>query len=128
MTRAPRIPKDLPQPKRVRENTRSVPKHLAWIRTLPCVIRDADCEGNIEAAHVRAGTDGGMGLKPSDKHSVPLCSWHHFTQHVTGELRFWADYGIDPVRLAERLWRVSGHTKQARRALKRARQVERVGG
>jgi len=40
--------------------------HLAWVRRAwQCTIKDQhDCQGVIEAAHVRAGTDGGTGMKP----------------------------------------------------------------
>lgn len=61
-------------------------KHLAYIRTLPCM----RCSKKpSEAAHVRNGTDGGMGLKPSDCFVVPLCHSCHAFQHQTGEDTFW---------------------------------------
>jgi hypothetical protein len=30
-----------------------------------------------QCAHIRAGMKGGMGLKPGDHHTVPLCPDHH---------------------------------------------------
>ena len=59
-------------------NTRSAWKHLAWIRCLPCTVRNSICDGGIEAAHVRNGLPpdakkGGTGLKTGDKWVVPHC-------------------------------------------------------
>jgi hypothetical protein len=61
-----------------------------------------ECTGNIEAAHVRMGTDGGMGMKPSDCYVVPLCSACHAYQHKIGERKFWGD--SDPASLGVALW------------------------
>jgi len=61
-----------------------------------------------EAAHVRNGTDGGIGLKPSDRYSLPLCRACHAKQHRLGELTFWSALRIDPLNTALRLWTVSG--------------------
>lgn len=118
---------------RRKPNKRSAWKHLAWIRCLPCTVRSIICDGGIEAAHVRNGLPpdakkGGIGLKPGDKWIVPLCHYHHFyEQHEMGELAFWALHGIDPVSLAERLWRISGDTDAGLRTVLRARRVEQVG-
>jgi hypothetical protein len=54
----------------------------------------------IECAHVRLGTDGGVGLKPSDRWSISLCSVHHAEQHRLGEAIFEKRYGIDLVAIA----------------------------
>lgn len=50
-------------------------KHLAFIRTLPCCV----CANPIpsEAAHIRIGNDGGVGMKPGDNHVVPMCHACH---------------------------------------------------
>lgn len=48
-----------------------------------------------ECAHVRIGSDAGMGEKPDDWRCVPLCGGPegcHATQHRVGERSFWADY------------------------------------
>ena len=80
--------------------------HLQWIRGCACVvIVEGTCEGPTEAAHVRNGTDGGTGLKPSDCYAVPLCRHHHSKQHAVGEQTFWA--GRDPLKIAAELWRIS---------------------
>jgi hypothetical protein len=79
-------------------------RYLRFIRSLPCCI----CGGiNTEAAHLRIGSinygkrDTGMGEKSSDKWALPLCNAHHREQHATGdELKFWANYSINPFELA----------------------------
>lgn len=85
-------------------------KHLAFIRTLPCLV----CGNNIEteAAHIRmadpmAGKPyTGKGEKPSDKWAVPLCGTCHREQHHFGEERYWIER--DPVKAAFALWENSG--------------------
>jgi hypothetical protein len=61
----------------------------------------------IECAHVRTGTDGGAGLKPSDKWSVSLCTFHHREQHRIGEKAFEVRYSIDLRALAKEFARRS---------------------
>lgn len=74
-------------------------KHLKWVRFLPCIlVGDGECMGPVEAAHVRKGTDGGMGEKPSDIFVLPLCQWHHRVQHMVGEVSF--HEGSDPIKRA----------------------------
>lgn len=115
---APRIPRALIQWKR-KPNTRLRRSHLDWIKTLPCV----RCgRSPCDPAHVRIGTDGGTGLKPSDRYAVPLCRACHDIQHK-GEVTFWAELGADPVDISNRLWTVTGNTEQALRTIARARQM-----
>ena len=88
------------------------PKHLDFIRQLPCVV----CHDNTatEAAHLRYGDrraakpQTGMGIKPDDCWTLPLCSKHHAEQHTMGERIFWSRGAVDPVFLALALYRVSG--------------------
>lgn len=94
--------------------------HLAFIRRLPCVasfIRTGRLEYGCQAAHVRMvrdGKPGGMGVKPSDKWTVPLSAEAHDEQtNRGGERGFWAALGVDPINLAERLYAVSGDTDAA---------------
>lgn len=77
--------------------------HLAFIRSLPC----CRCgKSPSQAAHVRMGTGGGMGMKPDDRYTVPLCADCHRRQHDVGERAFWGD---DPVHfLAGYLWESAG--------------------
>lgn len=92
------------------------PEHLAFVRSLPCLICGAT--RMVEAAHVRYGdpTYGkaktGLGQKPADRWSVPLCAAHHRTgpdaQHNSNEREWWERRGIDPLRAAVALKVVSG--------------------
>ena len=75
-----------------------------------------------QAAHVRIGTDGGAGMKPSDRYTVPLCVVCHARQHK-GELSFWAELRIDPLNVAFRLWTISGDQEAGERIVFRARQA-----
>lgn len=79
------------------------PKHLAFIRTLPCCI----CGNNIqtEAAHIRMGSTrynkAPCGMQERDDDwTVPLCHLHHAEQHTMGEEKFWEMVGIDLFALA----------------------------
>ena len=95
-------------------------QHLAFIRQLPCVA--CGYAPPSEAAHVRSGSDGGAGMKPSDRFSLPLCTECHALQHQFGELRFWSVLRIDPLNVAFRLWTVSGRLTAGERIVFRARQ------
>lgn len=80
------------------------PEHLAWIRTLPCAVRG--CPGISQAAHVRMNTGGGMGLKPPDCWTVPLCGGphgHHAEQHQRGHSEFDKEHNLNLRMLAETL-------------------------
>lgn len=88
------------------------PAHLAWIRGHECAVNGDDCEGRIEAAHVRGGTDGGLGKKPGDNFVLPLCSYHHRMQHVVGEAEFERVFAINMKAIAEGLWRASPARKR----------------
>jgi len=88
-------------------------RHLAFIRQLPCLV----CLDNTstEACHVRftdrraAKFNPGMGQKPSDWWTVPMCGKHHREQHAGNEQDFWFNvHGIDPIAVAAWLYLVSG--------------------
>lgn len=106
--------------KRARMGTREAPQqrspaHLKWIRGHECAVHGKQghiCEGRIEAAHVRRGTDGGLGVKPSDKYTLPLCSIAHGEQHQIGESAFEKKYGIRMLDIAVKLWLKSPHRQR----------------
>lgn len=79
---------------------RSCPAHRAWVRKHHCSVPGC-LKLPIECAHVRRGTDGGTGLKPSDRWVISLCSKHHVEQHRLGEQTFEKKYELDLVDLAE---------------------------
>ena len=95
-------------------------QHLTFIRQLPCVA--CGRAASSEPAHVRTGTDGGVGMKPGDRYTVPLCTACHAKQHRVGELSFWSALRIDPLNVAFRLWIVSADLKAGERTVFRARQ------
>lgn len=113
---AARITRTVPLPKRMPDPRRNA-RHLAFVRSLPCCICGMPAPN--EAAHIRAGNDGGMGVKPSDRFTVPLCFNDHRDQHTVGELAFWSGHGVDPMGLAAHLWTHSGDQAAGERAVMR---------
>lgn len=121
MRRPARIPRSVPVGRR-KPDLRQRPRHLAFIRSLGvCIACGARC--TVEAMHVRAGTDGGTGLKPSDRFCLPGCPACHRRSHQIGELAFWSELGIDPLDYSARLWAVTGDLEQGERTIARARQA-----
>jgi hypothetical protein len=90
-----------------------VESHLECIRQLPCVICRTTV-GIIEAAHIRKGNRRlgkrkvGVGEKPDDWWTTPLCQKHHTKQHSMSEMGFWDQYEIDPFVTALALWAATG--------------------
>lgn len=89
-------------------------EHLEAIRQCPCLRCGQDPCG--EAAHVRMGSHAGMGRKPDDSATVPLCHGCHMDQHAVGELSFWDVVGIAPLTVAASLWRLSANIEAMRAA------------
>ena len=90
------------------------PKHLDAIRQCPCLT----C-GTVpaEAAHIRMN-DGpgkpnpGIGAKPPDRYTVPLCPDCHRdcgqeSQHGRGERLWWQSKGVNPLLIAAELHALS---------------------
>lgn len=99
--------------------------HLAWIRTLPCVVTG---QRPAEAAHIRFGflkyakRETGMQEKPDDLWVVPLHHDVHMQQHTRGEWKWWQEQGINPLIVAMLLWINSGDDEAAAVILREARQ------
>lgn len=113
---SPRIPRDVPTPKRGPDPKRSA-SHLDFLRGLPCCA--CGRAPRSEAAHIRLGTDGGIGTKPSDRWCLPLCGADHARQHQVGEVQYWSGLGVDPYGLATHLWLKSGDQAAGERAVMR---------
>jgi hypothetical protein len=88
-------------------------KHFAFIAEMPCL---ACGRSPVQVAHVRysepraAKVNPGIGRK-DDEFVVPLCHDCHLGsegQHASGERRWWAERGINPVWASSELKRVSG--------------------
>lgn len=84
--------------------------YLALVRQLPCLKCGMEPS---EAAHVRFasaafGKASGLGRKPPENFTVPLCAGCHRldrdAQHNRGEREFWNSIGINPLIVAERLF------------------------
>lgn len=113
---SPRITRSVPVAKRGPDPRRNA-GHLAFVRSLPCAI--CGSRPPSEACHIRAGTDGGLGVKPHDRWTVPMCSAHHREQHQRGEVEFFGSRGVDSHGLATRLWLKSGDQAAGERAVHR---------
>ena len=104
------FPRMRPKPPRERVN-RSCPGHRAWVRRHDCSVRG--CRRTpIECAHVRSGTNGGTGLKPSDRWVISLCEFHHREQHRIGEREIERKYEINLRALAAEFARRSPFWKR----------------
>jgi hypothetical protein len=104
-----KLPARIVRPRRARE-VRSFPAHRAWVRRHFCSVPGC-LNLPIECAHVRGGTDGGQGLKPSDRWTISLCRAHHQEQHRIGEAAFEARYAIELLALAEAFASRSPHRR-----------------
>ena len=70
--------------------------HCNYVRGFAC----CNCHetANVQVAHVRIGSNAGMGQKPDDWRTVPLCGPQegrggcHDLQHRMGERTFWDTY------------------------------------
>jgi hypothetical protein len=92
------------EPKRIRSK-----EHLRHVAQQPCLICG---RSPSHPHHIRFAQSRGLGLKVSDEFTVPLCAIHHQQNHATGnERQWWQEHKIDPLAVAERLWRES--TKHA---------------
>ena len=83
------------------------PAHRSFVRSHACCACGASAA--IECAHVRDGTDGGTGIKPSDRWCISLCRDCHSRQHQIGERAFEREAGIDMKALAIRFLSISPH-------------------
>jgi hypothetical protein len=56
--------------------------------------------------HLRYMQPRALGRKASDEFAVPLCRVHHRAAHRVGDERaWWKAAGIDPIKIARRLWK-----------------------
>ena len=128
------IGRRLNQRKALRQAAERDPVDLAEVRQCPCLKCLQDPAG--EAAHVRMqsaahGKTGGIGKKPADRWTIPLCATHHRegndALHRVGELQFFYDLGISPFRVCQKLYAARGDLTRMR-AVVFAAVAERDGG
>lgn len=72
---------------------------IAFVKSLPCIVRRGSHEGVIEVAH--HGT-GGMGRKADADQTFPCCTGHHRLLHSWGVQTFQRMFGVNLEREAER--------------------------
>ena len=87
-----------PEPRRIRDR-----EHVKFVAGHPCLIcgrRPADPH------YLRFAQSRALGRKVSDKFTVPLCRGHHREIHRHGdEAAWWAKVGVEPLGVANALWR-----------------------
>jgi hypothetical protein len=97
----------LPAPRRYRDQD-----HLRYIAKQPCLICGRKPS---DPHHLRYLQPRALGRKASDEYVVPLCRIHHRLVHRVGnESAWWKDAGIDPVKVARKLWKHTRANQQAR--------------
>ena len=99
-------------PKAPKSSPRTCAAHRTWVRRHRCSVPGCRLLP-IECAHVRNGTDGGLGLKPSDKWTISLCGHHHVEQHELGEAGFEARYDLNLFELAREFARRSPYLQRS---------------
>jgi len=78
-------------------------KHLSM---LPCAVCGAE-DGTVVGAHIRAGNEGGMSLKPSDDLQEPLCHKCHADQEANPGPEWWFENTYKPkLRDNYRYWKM----------------------
>ena len=89
------------EPKRIRNRD-----HLRFVASQPCLVCG---RSPSQAHHLRFAQPRAMGRKVSDEFTVPLCATHHHELHIRGnELEWWKDKQIEPLQIADELWRAQG--------------------
>jgi hypothetical protein len=90
------IPIAAPRRYRNREQLRSIVK-------MPCLVCGRKPS---DPHHLRYAQPRALGRKASDEFVVPLCRMHHREVHRAGdELAWWKAAGIDPLKVAHKLWK-----------------------
>jgi hypothetical protein len=78
-------------------------EHLRYVMQQPCLV----CGRKPSDPHHLGFTQpGALGRKVSDEFAVPLCRGHHRAAHRSRDERaWWRQAGIDPIKVARRLWK-----------------------
>jgi hypothetical protein len=80
--------------------------HLRYVAQQPCLICGRKPSDPHHLRHVQPRA---LGRKASDEFAVPLCRSHHRAVHRARDERiWWQSTGVDPVKVALRLWK---HTR-----------------
>ncbi len=80
-------------------------EHLRFVAQQPCLVCGRKPS---DPHHLRFMQPRALGWKVSDEFVAPLCRIHHRAVHrVSDEREWWKLAGIDPVKVARKLWRNS---------------------
>jgi hypothetical protein len=78
-------------------------EHLRFVMQQPCLVCGRKPS---DPHHLRYMQPRALGRKASDEFAVPLCRVHHRAAHRAGdECGWWKQAGIDPIKVARRLWK-----------------------
>jgi hypothetical protein len=78
-------------------------EHLRYVAHQPCLVCGRKPSDPHHLRHVQPRA---LGRKASDEFAVPLCRSHHRAVHrASNEQKWWHAAGIDPVKVARKLWR-----------------------
>jgi ERF superfamily len=88
-------------------------EHLHYVARQPCLV----CSRNPSDPHHLGFTQPrALGRKVSDEFAVPLCRTHHRALHRSRDERgWWEQAGIDPIKIARKLWSESRGMRKRQR-------------
>lgn len=110
-----------PEPRRQRSR-----EHLRFVARQACLLCGRQPS---DAHHVRYAQPRALGRKSSDEFTVPLCRIHHRAVHRVGDERgWWRQAGIDPLKVARRLWKRTRGLPEAEAAGPRDEGAQPVSG
>jgi hypothetical protein len=79
--------------------------HLRFVAQQPCLVCGRTPS---DPHHLRFTQPRALGLRVSDEFVAPLCRTHHREVHrVNDERAWWRQAGIDPLKVARKLWKNS---------------------
>jgi hypothetical protein len=83
-------------------------EHLRFVATKACLVCGRKPS---DPHHLRFTQPRALGRKVSDEFVVPICRTHHRAVHRSGdEQAWWKSVGIEPLKVARKLWRQTRHT------------------
>jgi ERF superfamily len=86
-------------------------EHLRFVAQQACLVCGRKPS---DPHHLRFTQPRALGWKVSDEFVAPLCRIHHRAVHRVGDERaWWKVVGIDPVKVARKLWRSSRRNKNS---------------
>ena len=95
----------VPTPRRYRNR-----EHLRFVAQQACLICGRKPS---DPHHLRFMQSRALGRKVSDEFTLPLCRGHHRAVKRAGDERaWWKATGIDPIKVARKLWKDTRGTKQ----------------